>query len=81
MSALYWLYRVVLPVLLTVIVGGAAGLFARCLLPPGFARVVVTTLMCEIVFLPVSWFFVLDKEERTFVREKLTLGYNRWFHK
>ena len=81
MSAFYWLHRVVLPVFLAILLGGVAGLAVNCFLSPCFARVVVTTFACEIVFLPVSWFFVLDLEERVFIEEKVVLVWKKWLQK
>lgn len=77
MSFWYWLNRVVLPVLLTVLAGGATGYCTRFMLSPSFIRVVATTLICEMAFLPMSWFFALDTEERTFVKNKVSFAYRK----
>ena len=37
---------------------------------PSFIRVVSTTLVAEIVFLPLVWILVLDDDEKKFVCEK-----------
>ena len=81
MSSLHWLFRVVLPVFMIVLVGYGAGFSVRFLLSPCFVRVVVTTLMCEVVVLPLSWVLVLDSEEKDFVKSKFTYACRKWVSK
>jgi hypothetical protein len=37
----------------------------------GLCRVLVTTLLCELVLLPLVWFVLLDGSERQFVLNKI----------
>lgn len=46
------------------------GALVRILCAPSFYRVCLTTVMCEAVYLPLFWFFLLSKDERDFVVEK-----------
>lgn len=66
-SVRHWFMRVGIPLPL---VGGIA--FAVAYLPqlfmaPSFMRIVVTTCLAEMVFLPLMWFFVLKDRERDFI--------------
>ena len=70
MSLRYWLFRVLLPVWM---VSGISVIFAglpRILMQPSFGRLCITTIVSELMFLPLSWFFVLDDNERNFVLRK-----------
>ena len=43
------------------------GYSSRFWLAPSFLRVVVTTVACEVVFLPLVWLWVLNVDERGYV--------------
>ena len=45
---------------------------------PSFIRVVSTTLVAEIVFLPLVWILVLDDDEKKFVCEKAKRIFLKW---
>lgn len=70
-SVFKWTRRVLLPILITILAAIAVGLPSRLLVEPCFARVVLTTLCCEIVILPGVWLLVLDAGERKFMRMKV----------
>ena len=71
MSSRHWLSRVFAPIAAISAVTLAVGHLPCLAMAQGFWRVVVTTVVCEAVFLPLSWFIVLAKEERTVVASKL----------
>ena len=71
MSARYWLRRILMPVVAAVVVAGAAGAILRLVMNSGFARLCATTVICEFLFLPLSWLFVLDGAERQYVLLRL----------
>ena len=78
MSAWFWVKNILLPVLLST--GGAVliGSLPRIWLDASFMRVCVTTVCCEITFLPLVWWCVLEEAERRFVVERCIL---RFFNK
>jgi hypothetical protein len=71
MSARHWLFRLLAPVAITIILTGLFGYLTRLFMAPGFCRVIVTTLLCELILLPLSWFVLLDGSERQFVLNKI----------
>jgi hypothetical protein len=71
MGARHWLFRLLAPVAITIILTGLLGYSTRLFMAPGFCRVLVTTLLCELVLLPLSWFVLLDGNERQFVVNKV----------
>lgn len=70
-SSIYWLRRVFCPLVVACVVPGVVGLIPRFLLSPSVLRVVLTTVVCEMVLLPLAWFVLLDSDERTYVKEKV----------
>ena len=71
MSARHWLARVFAPIAAISAATLAVGRLPCLAMAQGFWRVAVTTAACEAVFIPLSWFVVLSKEERTVVASKL----------
>lgn len=72
-SARVWLLDVVLPSLMIgagCLVGGGIVLI---LMSASFARVCITTFVCESLFLPLVWFMLLSSEERRFVVDRLRM--------
>ena len=59
-----WIIKLVLPISAVIIVSSCVGVVVRGLIAPGFLRLVLTTLACEIVFLPLTWLLALEREER-----------------
>lgn len=70
LSAWTWLRGVVLPLAFVILVAGSASLVPRLIMAPSFGRIVVTTIFCELILLPMLWFVILDDDERKFVRER-----------
>ena len=71
LSFWYWLGKIMLPVLVSGIVSIIPGLIVMKYLEPSFIRIVITTIAIEIVYLPITWFVALDKNERAYVGEKV----------
>ena len=64
LSPTYWLKRVLLPIVITACIVSSCGLLARMTFDESILRVMLTTLSCEVVFFPLAWICVLDREER-----------------
>lgn len=72
MSVGYWLGKVFLPIGLVAVVVLSFGSFARNALgTPSFWRICETTIICEMLFLPLCWYFVLSREERRMVIDRI----------
>ena len=72
MSIERWLFGIILPVSIVILVSGMAGCLPMYFIKPSLWRVVLTTLCVESVFLPLAWFWVLDDVERRFLTIRLT---------
>jgi len=70
MSAWYWLKRIVMPIAVVLVVSCAIGWLPRLVMPPSVLRVVITTVLVEIVLVPSSWFVILDERERSYIKSK-----------
>ena len=74
-SASRWFFKVLSPYFLISLMALVAGCLPRFMLHPSFYRLVITTLLMEVVLLPLAWFMVLDVDTRntiiTKVRRKL----------
>lgn len=70
-SVRHWLRRVLLPVLASAVVTAGAGFLPRMWMEASFGRVLVVTVCCEIVFVPVVWKFLLEEPERMSIWRKL----------
>lgn len=66
-----WLRRVLLPLTLLTAVVVFAGLGVRVLMQASFTRIIITSAVCEIVFLSFVWKCVLDFDERAFVLSRV----------
>ena len=62
-----WLKSVFFPLLFVIAVSWFAGYFATYRFAPSFGRICLTTLVVEIVLLPLAWFVVLNSLERSSV--------------
>lgn len=71
MSARIWLFKVMLPVISVSIVSCVAAYVPRLFMSSCFLRVCITTIFAESVFLPLSWFFVLNREERSYASNRI----------
>jgi hypothetical protein len=71
MSGWYWIKKVFCPLALLIGVVVFWGGLVRVALIESFARVLVTTVVVELVFVVFSWFFVLDENEREWMMSKI----------
>lgn len=73
MSARYWVKRIFMPAIVLLIFATLVGVAVHYMVPMGFVRVCATTFCVNAVILPVSWFSLLDSEERGFVKMRFRL--------
>lgn len=71
MGATHWVRHVVLPIAVLTVLCGTIGYLPQFLMGPSLLRIGVTTALVEAVLIPLSWFLVLNRDERAFVRSKL----------
>lgn len=70
-SLRHWATRIIMPLMLTAIFVCFIGGLVRCVVPPSFVRVVLTTVVTTSALFVASWLFVLSKEERCFVKTRV----------
>ena len=73
MSARLWLGKILLPLVVVCAVVLSVGCLPRLLMEASFLRVVVTTLLSELVLFSLAWQIVLQKSEREFVLAKVRI--------
>lgn len=71
LSIWYWFSRVAVPILFVVVVIFALCLPIQVVLSMSFTRIVITTSVCECLFLLLIWGFFLDSEEKKYVKSGL----------
>lgn len=71
MSARYWVFRIMLPTVCVALVVASGGFVARFVMPIGIPRIALTTVICELLLLPMTWYLLLDSVERQYVVNKL----------
>lgn len=71
MSARYWFRRVVLPIVTIAVLALLAGYLPRLFIAQSFIRLCLTTALVEILLIPLSWFLILEEEERVFLRKRV----------
>ena len=67
----YWIRSVLLPLSVSAAITLAIGCLPKFFMMASFGRVVLTTTLCEMIFLPTIWLFVLKESERRFLKDKL----------
>lgn len=70
MSIKEWLYRIILPASASIVICLVIGYLPHFILAGTFSRVVVTTGLTEMFYLPVVWFILFSREERKFVSDR-----------
>ena len=73
LSAWYWVKCVASPITVAIVISGAVAYLPHLYMQPSFARIIVTSVLSEIILLPLSWSVVLNRDEREFVKEKLRM--------
>ena len=71
LSIKYWLLHVVLPLTCVVLLTFGAVWGIRDYLNPGFIRIILLSLMSSVTLLILSWLFLFDNMERSFIIGKL----------
>lgn len=66
-----WLRIVFLPALAVILISSLIGCVPHILLQASFGRLVLTTSIFEFAFLPLAWSFLMSRDEREFIVEKL----------
>lgn len=79
MSARYWLFKILVPISCVVLIAGSVSCLTRFIMPGGFFRICVTTIVCETILLPLTWFFILDTSERDFVLSRIMKVFTNLF--
>ena len=63
-SIMYWLKFVFWPIFAVSVISLLPGSIMCGMIEPTIFRLILTTLICEVVFLPLVWWFVFEKRER-----------------
>lgn len=71
MSARYWISSIMLPIVMVTTLGAIFGLLPRFFMEESIWRVIVTTIFCEVAFIPLVWCVLFDNSEREFVLRKI----------
>ena len=77
MSIKYWVSKIGLPLTIVTVVVLGIGSTLKFFMAPSLLRVVLTTLICEVVFLPLAWYAILDNDEKKYVVEKMRSTFRR----
>lgn len=71
MSARYWLFKIMFPMVIVVCVVGAMGYMPRLVLASGLMRILATSVICEVLLIPLAWFVLLDASERLYLTNRI----------
>ena len=71
MSARYWLFKIMIPMGIVVGVVGTVGFMLRFAMASGLIRILATTIVCEVLLLPLAWFVLLDSSERIYLTNRI----------
>ena len=77
MSARYWAFKIMLPMGVVVGIVGTVGYLLRYVMNTGIIRIFSTTIVCEVLLLPLAWFVLLDSSERLYLTNRIA----RFLHK
>lgn len=77
MSARYWLFRIFIPILFVIGLAGGIGYLPQLFFGASFLRLCLSSALVELLFLAFSWMFVLDRDERRFMIEKIQTIWKR----
>lgn len=73
-----WLNKIMIPIFFVILVTVGIGCLPRILISPSFFRIILTTLICECVYVPLIWLYVLSKDERAYFLERIRRMLLRW---
>lgn len=71
MSAWYWVKKIFFPLVILFSIVLIVGILPQIFLPASIVRVIITTLVCEFVLLPLTWKFAFNGQEKRIVCDKL----------
>jgi len=75
LSAAYWFRRIMFPIAVVSAMAGLSAILPRLIMPETLTRILVSTITSEIVLLPLAWIMVLDRDEKSFVLEKIAVRF------
>ena len=70
-SPRYWSNRILLPILVSTALSTGVGLVPSLLVRPSIHRCFATGICSETVFIPLVWWFVLDKSETDSIKKRI----------
>ncbi len=77
MSARFWLFRIMIPLWgVTVTIVGVA-LLLRLFMNAGWLRLCATIAVCEILFVPFTWFVLFDTSEQEYLAKRICSFFNK----
>lgn len=77
LSILHWVRGIFVPLFFASTLAVAVGVAVAHFLAPTFARVVLTTVLVNLMFLPLVWLFVFAPDERLYCKQHILSKY--WF--
>ena len=66
-----WVNGVMLPCIVIIVISLLVGCVPQFFLCESLQRICITTFSCEMLFIPLCWFWVLNDGERQFLRSKI----------
>ena len=78
MSAWYWVNRTLLPFLFATVISAAIALIPRMFMLPSFWRILVTGFLCDTILFVLAWFFILDENEREYLKGHVGRLFNKF---
>ena len=66
-----WMKEVFIPVLMLSAIMILGGVSVRLVMQASFVRVIVTALVCEMLFVPSCWFFMFKQAEREYLQNRI----------
>lgn len=67
-----WAFKIVVPLVVAALLSLGLGYAPQMFMGESFLRICLTTAFCLFALLPLSWFFIMNGNEREFVRDRLS---------
>lgn len=74
-----WVSKTLMPIFFVTVLPVMIGFVPRMFMAASFLRIITTTALVEVVFLPLSWYLVLEKNERLYFTEKASGYFKKHF--
>ena len=71
MSAAYWIKFCLIPLSIVTVITCAVGYIPHLFMATGISRIGVTLIFTEIAFWPLTWFVLLNQDERAFILRQI----------